>query len=151
MNPHDLLAYVGIFSGTGTALYWAARAFIKQNLDANADAEAERKKRALEIAALEEKTSREANPQAPAFISVRDWQTINTELDKIIKAATAQLRIEISLDMAKQSEQQKLWINGSFMRTPVVEAELKTLNIRMDDLCDRMARVENHRAENHRP
>ena len=74
----------------------------------------------------------------------------STVRDKIIKAATAQLRIEISLDMAKQSEQQKIWINGSFMRTPVVEAELKTLNIRMDDLCDRMARVENHRTENHR-
>lgn len=51
-----------------------------------------------------------------------------------MRAALAELRTEIATARAEDKEELKLWINGSFMRTSLVTAELKALTIRMDSI-----------------
>jgi hypothetical protein len=58
-----------------------------------------------------------------------------------VRAALAELRVEmanmrndIGVARGRDMAEMRQWINGSFMRTPVVEAEMKAFEIRLDHI-----------------
>lgn len=63
---------------------------------------------------------------------------INYILVLNIRASIAELRNEIGKARGADKEELKEWINGSFMRTKLVEAEMKAYEIRLDHMEKRL-------------
>lgn len=49
-----------------------------------------------------------------------------------VKAAMEKLRADLAEGRAKDREEMREWINGSFMRARVAEAEIRNLNTRVE-------------------
>ena len=135
MNLPDPAAYT-LCAG---AVIWVSRSFIQQVFDSR-----QRQKTKDELEQLELQSSQ------PAFISARDWKILASETDKVIKSAILELRAELAVDHTKRNEALKEWLDRSFMRAGIVEAKLETIQTKLEDLCGRLDRVENHQVGNHR-
>ena len=127
VNLPDPVAY--ITSGAAIA-YWGVKAFIAQRIDSD---RRQRTKDQIDAKALED-VDRTKNPGAPGFISVRDWQILIAETDKIVKASISDLRVQLANDRIEDRDDIKNWINGSFMRAGVVEAKLEAIADRLDHI-----------------
>ena len=55
-------------------------------------------------------------------------------MTSIVKLAMSEMRLEISEGRAKDREEIKTWINGSFMRAKEVEAQFRAMEHRMDEV-----------------
>jgi hypothetical protein len=132
-----------VWSMGGTAalfVVWSLKSLSDQRYRANKaeDDSNERQKRRDQIESRyqdRQDDRDEQDAQHPnSFLSVRDWQLVIAEIAKMLRSETNELRADLAIQRSEDKDELRAWINGSFMRSGVVDAKIDAIVDRVDRL-----------------